>query len=458
MTESKLYFYRLSFLRFPLAIWVVFHHTFNADNILSFHNLPEPIQILSKTGSMAPTVFFILSGFVIHNCLMGGKTKFYYNRFITIIPLYLISTLIIFSSMQKDYSELVMNLLGLNTFTYGESWFSINGPAWSLSLEICFYLLAPFIFKIVNKLNTTFIVVIYLIQVISLLVVNQIWGAERAFHYTYHNLFYQLLNFTMGMFIGKFFHSQLKLKLRGTQPVRIKIFASTTFLLGVYFSGTISVEILKYGILVTPGAAFLIYTLACSETDPTKKMRVISKLGNSAFPIYIMHWIFIGYIRYFIGSSTSYFIYFYKFICICISLTLIGLIVNKYFINFLKFKMKFSFMNLVPLIIFSLSLVVTQNYSSFSSPNNFKSNVNLKASVFYDSESPNLRIENLSNKPTKINSCRIFIMKERDAYRMNGDFLMVDVPVNQVLSSKIGFLNFESEKLKPATLSQVKCN
>ena len=101
---------------------------------------------------------------------------------------------------------------------------------------------------------------------------------------------------------------------------------------------------------------------------------------------------------------------------------------------------------------------MTQNYSSFSSPNNFKSNVNLKASVFYDSESHNLRIENLSNTPIKINECRIFIMKEQDEYRMNGDFLLVDVPVNQVLSSNSGFMNFKSEKLKPTTLSQVKCN
>jgi peptidoglycan/LPS O-acetylase OafA/YrhL len=88
VTEKKLYFYPLSFLRFPLAVWVVFHHTFNADNLLDFNNLPKPIRILSNTGSMAPTVFFILSGFVIYNCLLGGKTKFYYNRFITIIPLY----------------------------------------------------------------------------------------------------------------------------------------------------------------------------------------------------------------------------------------------------------------------------------------------------------------------------------------------------------------------------------
>ena len=49
-------------------------------------------------------------------------------------------------------------------------------------------------------------------------------------------------------------------------------------------------------------------------------------------------------------------------------------------------------------------------------------------------------------------------MKEQDEYRMNGDFLLVDVPVNQVLSSNSGFMNFKSEKLKPTTLSQVKCN
>ena len=455
MREKKLYFYTLSFLRFPLAIWVVFHHTFNADNLINFNNLPKPIQILSNTGSMAPTIFFILSGFVIYNCLLGGKTKFYYNRFITIIPLYLISTLIIFSTMQKNYLELFMNLLGLNTFTYGESWFSINGPMWSLSLEIYFYLLAPFIFKMINKFNINFIVV-YVIQVIFLLVINQIWGAERAFHYTYHNLFYQLLNFTIGMLIGKFFHLQFKSKSSSTQSFKVKILASTTFLLGVYLSGTISIEILKYGVLITPGAAILIYTLAYSGMNSSKKMKVASKIGNAAFPIYIMHWIFIGYIRYFIGGSSNYL--FFKFLGICIFLTLIALNVNRYFINFLKFRTKFAFMNLVPFIIFILSIFVTQNYSSFISPNNFKSNIYLNASVINNSEKSNLQIDNLSNQAIKINSCRIFIMKEPGVYRMNGDFSLLNVQINQVLSSKIGFITFEAGKFKPTTFSQVKCN
>jgi hypothetical protein len=115
-------------------------------------------------------------------------------------------------------------------------------------------------------------------------------------------------------------------------------------------------------------------------------------------------------------------------------------------------------MNLVPLLIFGISIFVTQNYSSFSSPNNFKQNVNLNARVIYNSGISNLRIDNLSNQAIKINSCRIFIMKEPGVYRMNGDFLMVDVPINQVLSSKVGFLDFESEKLRPTTFSQVKCN
>ena len=419
--------------------------------------MPKPIIILSNTGSMAPTIFFILSGFVIYNCLLGGKTKFYYNRFITIIPLYLISTLIIFFTMQKNYHELFMNLVGLNTFTYGESWFSINGPAWSLSLEIYFYLLAPFIFKIVNKFNINFIVV-YAIQVIFLLFVNQIWGAEIAFHYTYHNLFYQLLNFTMGMLIGKFFHSQLKTKSSSIQSFKVKILASTTFILGVYFSGTISVEILKYGILVTPGAAILIYTLAYSGMDSSKKMKLASKIGNAAFPIYIMHWIFIGYIRYFMGGSSSYLVYFLKFVFVCIFLTLIALIVNKYFIYFLKFRMKFAFMNLAPIIIFGLSIFITQNFSSFTSPNNFKSNVYLNASVINNSGKYGLRIDNLSNKAIKISSCRIFIKKEPGVYRMNGDFLMLNVQINQVLSSKTASTNFESRKFRPTTFSQVKCD
>jgi hypothetical protein len=115
-------------------------------------------------------------------------------------------------------------------------------------------------------------------------------------------------------------------------------------------------------------------------------------------------------------------------------------------------------MNLVPFIIFILSIFVTQNYSSFISPNNFKSNIYLNASVINNSEKSNLQIDNLSNQAIKINSCRIFIMKEPGVYRMNGDFSLLNVQINQVLSSKIGFTTFEAGKFKPTTFSQVKCN
>ena len=100
---------------------------------------------------------------------------------------------------------------------------------------------------------------------------------------------------------------------------------------------------------------------------------------------------------------------------------------------------------------------MNHKYPSYDSPNTFKSNVYLNASLKKDSGTPQILIENLSNLPIKINNCKIFIKKEIDTYRMNGDYFIVIVGVDKVLSGEIGFVNFKSPSLLPAN-SKVKCN
>lgn len=146
---------------------VVFHHVFTrfsylypGERRMKIHWL---LNFISQLNVEAVLFFFILSGFSIRLSLRKGlpvhKTplnEYFYRRFKRILPLYLIALcftficgLAIHQLFKPDYSlrNLIGNLLFLQApVSYKGYWFSPygeNGPLWSLSFEMFYYLLFP---------------------------------------------------------------------------------------------------------------------------------------------------------------------------------------------------------------------------------------------------------------------------------------------------------------------------
>lgn len=137
--------------RFIAAIAIVFFHY--AQDLFPFH---EMIPFVSKWNT-AVSYFFILSGFIMvtSNYAKGEvSAKIYYqNRLLRIYPLYLTAALliliyIVFSINTLDITGFFLNLFMLQAWVPSKA-LSFNYPAWSLSVELLFYLLFPFLF---NKL------------------------------------------------------------------------------------------------------------------------------------------------------------------------------------------------------------------------------------------------------------------------------------------------------------------
>ena len=161
------------------ALIVVFHHVYTRctylypqESTMKIHGL---LNFISELNGEAVLFFFILSGFSIRLSLKNGLpirkpalNEYLYRRFKRILPLYLLALcftfvcgLLIHQTGKPDYSirSLLGNVLFLQTpVSYRGFWFAPygeNGPLWSLSFEMFYYLFFPlFIFAFVRMFKS----------------------------------------------------------------------------------------------------------------------------------------------------------------------------------------------------------------------------------------------------------------------------------------------------------------
>jgi peptidoglycan/LPS O-acetylase OafA/YrhL len=160
----------MGFLRLFLAVSVMVGHVFHelkGESWVGFESLPFLVR-----GGHAVFTFFIVSGFYItyiwneqYSKLDHGIRRFYLNRVLRLYPIHLLILLLyvtlyahsgspnIYLGGFSDnsvawYYALLTNItiIGVDVFALlgGDYWSYVIGPTWSLSLEIYFYLLAPF--------------------------------------------------------------------------------------------------------------------------------------------------------------------------------------------------------------------------------------------------------------------------------------------------------------------------
>jgi peptidoglycan/LPS O-acetylase OafA/YrhL len=139
----------LAGIRFLLAAWVLFDHTYN------FGPADRAIPVLTKSGLMAVMCFFVISGFSIHHSIEMKPEGYFRRRFWRIFPL---------NALAVSIGWFAWSVAGLSG-GYGTPqipptpWDFIGClflleviapvmipfffPAWSLSIEALYYLCAP---------------------------------------------------------------------------------------------------------------------------------------------------------------------------------------------------------------------------------------------------------------------------------------------------------------------------
>lgn len=110
---------------------------------------------LPQAGFLGVELFFVISGFCIAYPFALGKTltwrEFYRRRALKVLPSYLLALVVcaIFFDDGTVRSKPVFHLLTHLTFTHNwffETYYSTLGPAWSLAVEVQFYLLFPLLY------------------------------------------------------------------------------------------------------------------------------------------------------------------------------------------------------------------------------------------------------------------------------------------------------------------------
>ena len=131
------------------AFFVFVHH-------LTPSWLPKPLFNFFQEFHVGVPVFFVLSGFLICyryydnvNLKKNWYVDYTINRFARIFPLYLILTAIAVLFFKEGLLEFLLNISFLRGFFVQYIFTGIH-QGWSLSVEECFYLLAPIIFML-NK-------------------------------------------------------------------------------------------------------------------------------------------------------------------------------------------------------------------------------------------------------------------------------------------------------------------
>lgn len=206
-------------LRGYLAWWVVIGHIFHLSGF--YADKTNAVSIFIGYGTYAVDVFIIISGFVIFFLLENkpeNYTPYITRRIFRIFPLFIFSVIIGFllQDMRIENLFLSQEWMPEKVFKkFYESWIihkenqwtylpivltglhgtlpdeifpfiatSFNGPIWSISLELQFYLLAPFIFPLfkTTKKTLTISIIVLLLYTLRKNTINASMGAFLTYH------------------------------------------------------------------------------------------------------------------------------------------------------------------------------------------------------------------------------------------------------------------------------------
>lgn len=145
---------QLTFTRFLAAVSIVIFH-YGGGSIFTENS---QLSFIFENANISVSYFFILSGFVM--IIAYGKKPFvsfiayFKNRFARIYPLYFLAVILVIfvqlKAVEFDFSGLFLNIFMVQAWIPGKA-LSFNFPAWSLSVEVLFYAIFPFVFNEVYK-------------------------------------------------------------------------------------------------------------------------------------------------------------------------------------------------------------------------------------------------------------------------------------------------------------------
>lgn len=334
----------LTSIRFFAALHVLLFHNFYTAGWAA-SGAPDWIRSIISYGDLAVTFFFLLSGFIItyvyadeEGKVRGTKKKFYLARFSRIYPVYLFAFMLdlprglsyFFETFETREAVLKICVSAVAHLTMLQSWHPRltpvwNSPAWSLSAEMFFYLIAPFAMRFLFKAknNWTLMWILFLIPPVlyyaiwnfTSLQINHdpallvLWRSFPLLRST---------EFLIGIFLGKLFIQEHWV---------IKLLKSNTILTGTFFWLSLLLSVLIISIkvddhqkviantLLIPLFSMMILAIASVRVPLTQFLRseFTISLGRASFAMYMIHVPMLFYVDFLfkklaLGPGPTYFV------------------------------------------------------------------------------------------------------------------------------------------------------
>jgi peptidoglycan/LPS O-acetylase OafA/YrhL len=315
---NKKYFPQLTGLRAVAALIVFVHHfAFAEEKVGHF------IFRFQQELYIGVTIFFVLSGFLITLRYYEEKIslkQYAINRIARIYPMYLLITIVTFGYYYLDPAarfsadalgkhpafSFFMNVTFLRGF-FDELKFTGIAQGWTLTVEECFYFLAPLIFFLLRRKIKLVVVLIAFYCIGCLLVLlpkgNNSLGFFNSFQFMFIVTFFgRCLDFLIGVQLALWF---AKRKKRATSKAIIftvsggLLVIATVFLLILPDTSNARYD---EGLYTTPGllinnwflpfaVAILFWGLITEKTWFSKLLStpLFELLGRSSYTFYLIH-------------------------------------------------------------------------------------------------------------------------------------------------------------------------
>lgn len=311
----------LTSLRFFFAIMVFWSHIQFFDPV-RYPGFTEFYKKVLYEGYIGVSFFFILSGFILSynydDKIISRKTsfkEFWVARIARIYPLHIVGILVampliiidpvnssdkLFAAPALSVSIFLSNLTLLHSFIpEGVYFFSYNGPSWSISDELFFYIVFPFIvyFFVVNKILIKFAWLLYL--AIPILMYYSVDSLAENHKFFYINPFFRVIDFILGINLNQVFKLEVFRKIynRKLTATMLEVISIGVFLGFLYIHDDVP-HVYRYSCFYWLPMTLIIFSFAFQNGYISSFISapVFVLLGEISFSFYIFHQSFIRYV------------------------------------------------------------------------------------------------------------------------------------------------------------------
>ncbi len=318
MSGSKPHLGALSGIRFFAAFNVVLFHLWGGQN---FHLNSSFLTGIVSSGYVGVSFFFVLSGFI-HAYAYGperveglGLGKFYRGRILRIYPVYLLA--LILASWTFVHSAPFLQLIkpGVTVLTMTQAWMpstamAWNYPAWTMSSELLFYLMFPFIAPPVARLSRRNLLILAGAALVVMLAIPSLYiivapdGFRRVLsnygsdwlNVVKFNPLSRLPEFVIGLAVGYHFTKSNFGEIRSEESANVARFRGdllagaglllTLLMLG--FSAHLPYLYLHNGLMALPFSLMLYGFASGGRVARLFENRVLIAAGDSSYAMYLI--------------------------------------------------------------------------------------------------------------------------------------------------------------------------